>query len=86
MLRTSVITPTWQRHDALLQRCIPSVLAQDYPAVEHVIASDGPDDYLADLLPQHPSQRYVQLAGHDAGEALGRRGAAGRRSSVATGD
>ena len=59
----SVITSTWQRHEALLQRAIPSVLAQTYPDVRHVIASDGPDDYLADLLPQHASQRYVQLPG-----------------------
>ena len=66
MLRTcSVITATWQRHDVLLQRCVPAVLAQTYPHVRHIIASDGPDDYLADLLPQHPSQRYVQLAEHD---------------------
>ena len=43
----SVITPTWQRHDLLLDRCIPSVAAQDYPAVQHVIVSDGPDNVLA---------------------------------------
>jgi hypothetical protein len=60
----SVITPTWQRDDLLLNRAIPSVLAQDYPAVEHVICSDGPNPYLADLLPQHPSQRYVQATEH----------------------
>jgi GT2 family glycosyltransferase len=39
----SVITPTWRRRDLLLRRCIPSVAAQTYPAVEHVIVSDGPD-------------------------------------------
>lgn len=43
----SIITPTWGRHDLLLNRCIPSVQAQDYPAVEHVIVSDGPDYELA---------------------------------------
>lgn len=47
MLTVSVITPTWQRHDFLLTRCIPSVQAQDYPNVEHVIVSDGPDPELA---------------------------------------
>ena len=46
--KVSVITPTWGRHDLLLNRCIPSVLAQDYPAVEHVIVSDG---YEPDLYP-----------------------------------
>ena len=75
----SVITSTWQRHDALLKRAIPSVLAQTYPDVRHVIASDGPDDYLADLLPQHPSQRYVQLPEHDAAKHWG---AAARRAAL----
>jgi len=42
----SVVTPTWHRHDLLLNRCIPSVAAQGYPNVEHVIVSDGPDDEL----------------------------------------
>ncbi len=39
----SVITSTWHRHDLLFSRCIPGVQAQTYPAVEHVIVSDGPD-------------------------------------------
>ena len=38
------------RHDLLLNRCIPSVAAQTYPRVEHVIVSDGPDDELLDLV------------------------------------
>lgn len=45
--RVSVITPTWQRHDSLLNRCIPSVQAQTYRDVEHVVVSDGPDPELA---------------------------------------
>ena len=52
----SVITPTWQRHGLLLDRCIPSVAMQDYPLLEHVIVSDGPDPELGDLL---ASQSYV---------------------------
>ena len=31
----------------LLDRCVPAVQAQDYPAVEHVIISDGPDPVLS---------------------------------------
>ncbi len=61
----SVITPTWQRHDKLLTRCIPAVAAQTYPHVEHIIVSDGPDDHLADLLPTGHRQRYAQLGEHD---------------------
>lgn len=46
----SIVTPTWHRHDLLLNRCVPSVDAQTYPAVEHVIVSDGPDPELAEKL------------------------------------
>lgn len=46
----SIITPTWQRHDLLLTRCIPSVQRQDYPNVEHVIVSDGPDQELRNTV------------------------------------
>lgn len=41
----SVVTATWQRYDWLFDRCIPSVQAQTYPSVEHVIVHDGgPED------------------------------------------
>lgn len=46
----TVITPTWHRHDLLLGRCIPSVHAQTYPRIQHVIVSDGPDWELARKL------------------------------------
>lgn len=59
----SVITPTWNRNSLLLERCIPSVEAQTYPYIEHVIVSDGPDPALLerdfsdmvtyDYLPEH---------------------------------
>jgi glycosyltransferase involved in cell wall biosynthesis len=39
----SVVTPTWQRRDQVLNRCIPSVLAQTWAHVEHIVVSDGPD-------------------------------------------
>lgn len=46
----SIITPTWRRHDMLLTRCVPSVQKQDYPRVEHVIVSDGPDPELREKI------------------------------------
>jgi glycosyltransferase involved in cell wall biosynthesis len=55
----SVITPTWQRHGLLLDRCIPSVLAQDCPAVEHVIVSDG---YEPDLYPAMLERYGAEIA------------------------
>ena len=50
MTRISVISATWQRHEMLLGRCIPSVQAQDHPDVEHIVVSDGPDEALRDKL------------------------------------
>lgn len=46
----SVITPTWHRHELLLNRCIPSVETQTYPNIEHVIVSDGPDEDLTSIM------------------------------------
>ena len=45
----TVVTPTWDRHASLINRCIPSVQAQDYPDIEHIIVSDGPDNALEKL-------------------------------------
>jgi glycosyltransferase involved in cell wall biosynthesis len=46
----SVVTSTWRRADVLMQRCSPSVKAQSYPNVEHIIVSDRPDDELLGKL------------------------------------
>lgn len=67
----SVVTPTWRRHDELLERCIPSVAAQTYGAIEHIVVSDGPDDVLhrrlieATRLGKYHHLRYLELAEHD---------------------
>lgn len=50
--KITVITPTWQRHEMLLEKCIPSVQAQGYPLTEHLVISDGPDPELAKMLAQ----------------------------------
>jgi len=44
----TIVTPTWHRHDRLLNRCVPSVDSQTYPAIEHIVVSDGPDPELAE--------------------------------------
>jgi glycosyltransferase involved in cell wall biosynthesis len=72
----SVVTPTWQRNDLLLKRCIPSVRAQTYPAVEHVIVSDGPDPGLAAEFAdcgRYPQVRFSELAEHDPASHYGYR-------------
>jgi glycosyltransferase involved in cell wall biosynthesis len=70
--KVSVITPTWRRHDLLLDRCVPSVQAQAHPGIEHIVISDGPDPELKGILmqPQPWPRRlwYHELPVHD--EAL----------------
>lgn len=64
----SVVTPTWQRRDLLFSRCVPSVVAQDYDAIEHIIVSDGPDPALRpELAPLLPAAvvRIEELPVHD---------------------
>jgi glycosyltransferase involved in cell wall biosynthesis len=66
----TVITPTWQRHELLTDRCIPSVLAQENcpEPVQHVVVSDGPDPELRYLLAGHyPHVSYAELNEHDPG-------------------
>lgn len=54
-MKVSVITPTWQRRELLLGRCIPSVRGQLFDGeVEHVVVCDGPDPVLADMLADMP--------------------------------
>jgi len=49
----SVVTATWGRPRTILERCLPSVACQDYPAVEHLIVTDGRDEALNDVLRAH---------------------------------
>jgi hypothetical protein len=44
----SVITPTWQRHELLIE-AMENVRAQTYRPLEHVIVSDGPDPKMREL-------------------------------------
>jgi glycosyltransferase involved in cell wall biosynthesis len=67
----SVVTPTWQRHDVLLGRCIPSVAAQEYGNVEHIVISDGPDPVLAEALDGDGRVRYAEVPEHDLGARWG---------------
>lgn len=64
----SVVTATWQRHELLLDRCIPAVAAQDWPAVEHVVVSDGPDARLQRLIAGQAAREtrlvYAELPAH----------------------
>lgn len=69
--RCTVITPTWQRHQLLFDRAIPSVQAQGYlPWTEHLVISDGPDPDLFGALAAPwkngwKNLHYNWLPGHD---------------------
>lgn len=65
----SVVTPTWGRHDELLKRCIPSVQAQTYPNVQHIVVSDGPDEELRATVPD--DVLFGELDRHDDGARWG---------------
>jgi len=72
----TVITPTWQRQDLLISRCVPSVLAQGYDGeVRHIIISDGPDAFLPPLpglvmLTEHVPERNRGLRARRFGASL----------------
>ena len=83
-MKISVITPTWQRHSLLLERCIPSVAAQTI-AVEHVISSDGPDPELRSLL-AGMDVVYVEQAEHSDDPCNYGARARNRGLEAATGD
>ncbi len=55
----SVISPTFGNPKLLNERCIPSVLAQTYPNVEHVIVVNGPTGSLPECIT--PTRRVVHL-------------------------
>jgi glycosyltransferase involved in cell wall biosynthesis len=61
-VKISVVTPTWQRHHLLVERCIPSV-AQQSVQVQHVVCSDGPDSDLRHILKNY-NVTYVELEEH----------------------
>ena len=92
----SVITPTWRRRTLLLKRCLPSVYAQDYPNVEHIVVSDGPDPELAETMatmvgqpagtgPWSPRLVYAELPEHPEGKHWGHH-ARQRGLEIARGD
>jgi len=46
----SIITPTWNRLDGRLQRCVRSVAAQTWRDFEHVVVDDGSKDGTAEWV------------------------------------
>jgi glycosyltransferase involved in cell wall biosynthesis len=94
MTTVSVVTPTWQRHKLLMDRCVDSVYTQTWPEIEHVIVSDGPDRELAAILAADLWRRplksrpliFEQLAEHLDGDVDYGSRARNRGLELATGD
>ncbi len=79
----SVITPTWRRHDLLLGRCVPAVQAQDYPRVQHVVFSDGPDTELMRKVAVIRDRHPVIYGQFPERNPVTEHGAAARRAGIA---
>ncbi len=63
----SVLTPCFNSGD-YLEGCIQSVLAQDYPRVEHIIQDGGSTDATLDILRRH-SDRVQWVSEPDGGQS-----------------
>jgi glycosyltransferase involved in cell wall biosynthesis len=46
----TVVTPTWNRPKTIVERCIPSIWAQTYMPLQHIIVTDGTSEKLNRVL------------------------------------
>ena len=60
----SIIVPTYNRHELLLNRCLPSIFRQTYPKIEIIVVSDGPDNWLREYFAEKniPNLKYYELS------------------------
>jgi glycosyltransferase involved in cell wall biosynthesis len=64
--RLTIVTATYNA-DAVLARCIESVLAQDYPDIEHVFIDGGSSDGTIDILKQYSAKIASWVSEKDKG-------------------
>jgi O-antigen biosynthesis protein len=64
MVTVSVLLPTWQRPDLLVQRALPSALGQTVADIEVIVVSDGPDPATRRAMASisDPRVRYQEIA------------------------
>lgn len=68
-LLISVITPSLNSAGTL-QRAIESVLAQDYPAFEHIIVDGGSRDGTIELLKRYDHLKWISEPDHGQSDAM----------------
>ncbi len=57
-LRFSIITPTFNRRDMLVE-ALDSVARQDWPEIEHIVVDGGSTDGTLDLIASRPELRLI---------------------------
>lgn len=67
--KISVVTPSLDQ-GAFIQRCIDSVLAQEYESFEHIVVDGGSEDSTLEVLARHPHVQWISEPDRGQAHAL----------------
>ena len=70
MLRFSIVIPNYNS-GAVLERCITSLLAQDYPQLQLIMADGGSTDASREIIDKYRDRFHVVISEKDDGQADG---------------